>query len=97
MVNDVQWLAALKAGTTGARLRAEGVLWYANHSELADGQCRSMIEALARLDPDAAARAVLVAHEPFSQRASFNGGPLATHQMAACILYTGPRDGVVPP
>ncbi len=90
VVNDVGWLRALRSGTTADRLRADEIRFYANHSLFEDGACTSVLDALARLDPEAARRAVVVAHWPYTQAASLNGGPYRVHRMATCVIDTAP-------
>ena len=59
VVNDVDWLHALRAGTAGERLVHEDrVGWIVNHSVFEDGACVTIDEALERLGAPPAAEVV---------------------------------------
>lgn len=88
VVNDLAWLRALKDGTTGERMRADGVDWVVNHSDLAAGRCLTIDEALERLHAPVVAE--VVKRWDYTQQGRINGGAFGVHAMATCVASLAP-------
>jgi len=97
VVNDVQWLNAMRQGTAGERLRNEDVRWIVNHSFFEDGECSSIVNSLARLAPPDRYALKLVKAWPYEQVGRINGVAGGRHKMATCIVQViQPRTPEVP-
>lgn len=84
VVNDADWVDAMRTRRAGDRLREEGVRWIINHSAYEDGDCVDIgrsLEALAASPP-----AEVVAVWPYEQTGRINGGAWGRHAMATCVV-----------
>ncbi|MFK7928879.1 MAG: hypothetical protein AB8H79_11875, partial [Myxococcota bacterium] len=86
VVNDVQWLHAMRDGSAGRRLQDEDVRWIANHSFFEDGECTSIAKSLGRLDPAGRYSLKLVKAWPYEQVGRINGVAGGRHKMATCVV-----------
>jgi len=92
VVNDVDWLHALRTGRAGERLADEDVGWIVNHSLYAQGDCTTITQGLELLR--AAPPAQVVQAWPYEQAGRLNGGEWGRHAMATCVVRL---EGSTPP